>query len=181
MSDADGRLSAGPGPRGDEVLTFVVMGVSGSGKTTVGAALSMRLGVAFIDADTLHPPSNVQKMAAGQPLEDADRLPWLALVGRRLQHDRARGRGSVAACSALRRTYRDLLRAYAPDARFVLLSGSEELIKARVRERHAGLLPEALVGSQFEALEPLGADERGMTVDVSSTPDQIVDLILREL
>ncbi len=141
----------------------VVMGVSGSGKSTVGAALAQRLRVSFMDADTLHPPANVAKMAAGEPLDDDDRYPWLQRVGEWLTGHRD---GGVVSCSALKRKYRDQLRAQCPRVEFLHLSGSPELIGRRVAGRSGHFMPAALLQSQFDTLEPLGADERGVVVDV---------------
>lgn len=147
------------------------MGVSGSGKSTVGAALARRLGVPFIDADTLHPPANIAKMAAGEPLTDDDRRPWLDRVGEWLAAHRD---GGVVSCSALKRTYRDRLRAHCPPATFLHLRGSPELIGARLAARPGHFMPAALLRSQFDALEPLGADEDGVTVDAGRGVDAIV-------
>ena len=141
----------------------VVMGVSGAGKSTVGAALATRLGVRFVDADSLHPAANVAKMAAGTPLTDADRWPWLALVGGALAG--AASEGLVVACSALRRAYRDAIRAAAPEVRFVHLTVSRAALDERVADRPGHFMPASLLDSQLEALEPLGADEAGVTVD----------------
>jgi gluconokinase len=150
----------------------VVMGVSGSGKSTVGAALAQRLRVPFVDADTLHPPANIAKMAAGEPLDDDDRYPWLERVGDWLAGHRD---GGVVSCSALKRKYRDQLRAHCPRAEFLFLSGSPELIGARLAARSGHFMPAALLRSQFDALEPLGADEAGVTVDAGQDIDAIVD------
>ncbi len=154
---------------------IVVMGVSGSGKSTVGSALAQRLRVQFVDADTLHPPASIAKMAAGEPLDDDDRRPWLDVVGEWLAGHRA---GGVASCSALKRTYRDRLRAHCPRVEFLHLSGSPELIGGRVAARTGHFMPAALLRSQFEALEPLGADESGVTVDVGRDVEAIIDAFL---
>jgi gluconokinase len=150
----------------------VVMGVSGSGKSTVGAALARRLGVPFVDADTLHPPANIAKMAAGEPLSDDDRYPWLESVGDWLAGHRD---GGVASCSALKRKYRDQLRVHCPRARFLHLSGSPELIGGRLAARTGHFMAAALLRSQFDALEPLGADEAGVSTDVGQGVDAIVE------
>ncbi len=134
----------------------VVMGVSGSGKSTVGAALAQRLRVPFIDADTLHPAANIAKMAAGEPLDDDDRYPWLERVGEWLAAQRD---GAVVSCSALKRKYRDQLRAHCPGVEFVHLSGSAELIGGRLATRTDHFMPAALLRSQLDTLEPLGPDE----------------------
>lgn len=148
----------------------VVMGVSGSGKTTVGRELARLLGCGFIDGDDLHPRANVEKMASGRPLDDADRAPWLKAVGTRLA---AHPGGLVIACSALKRSYRDLIRRYAPDALFVHLVGSFELLQARMTARPGHFMPPELLGSQFDTLEPLRPDECGRAFDVADLPGQV--------
>ncbi len=155
-----------------------VMGVSGSGKTTVGAALAQRLGVPFADADDLHPPANVAKMSAGIPLDDADRLPWLHAVG---AWQAAHPDGGVVSCSALRRSYRDVLRAAAPGQVFVHLAGSRAVVARRVAGRPGHFMPTALVDSQFATLEPLQADERGLTLDLDRSVDDLVAAIAAAL
>ena len=139
------------------------MGVSGSGKSTVGAALAQRLGVPFADADAFHPEANIAKMAAGKPLTDDDRYPWLEAVGRWLADHED---GGVMSCSALKRKYRDQLRAHCPQVEFLHLRGSPELIGSRLAARSGHFMPAALLRSQFDALEPLGADERGVVIDL---------------
>lgn len=151
----------------------VVMGVSGSGKSTTGVLIADRLGVPFIDADALHPLENVRKMAAGTPLEDPDRWPWLALVGKALAD--ASDTGLVMACSALRRVYREAILAEAPGVRFVLLHGSREVLGRRMEGRSGHFMPPSLLDSQFALLEDLDADEPGFVVDVDATVDEIVD------
>ena len=148
------------------------MGVSGSGKSTVGTILAERLGVPFIDADDLHPAANIIKMTAGMPLDDDDRWPWLAIVGHRLAT--ASG-GLVVACSALRLAYRDAIRELAPEARFVHLEGSVELLTARVSGRLGHFMPATLLSSQREALEALAANE-GVVVDIAGEPHQVAEL-----
>jgi carbohydrate kinase (thermoresistant glucokinase family) len=148
------------------------MGVSGSGKSTAGAALAQRLRVPFVDADALHPPANIAKMTAGEPLDDGDRYPWLEKVGERLAGHRD---GGVVSCSALKRKYRDQLRAHCPGVEFLYLSGSPELIAARLAARPGHFMPAALLQSQLDALEPLGADEAGVTVDAGHDIDAIID------
>jgi len=148
------------------------MGVSGSGKSTVGVALARHLGVPFADADTFHPQANVAKMAAGTPLTDDDRYPWLDAVGRWLadHHD-----GGVMSCSALKRSYRDQLRSHTPQVEFLHLTGSPELIARRQADRPGHFMPSSLLESQFDALQPLEPDERGMAVDVGQNVMAIVD------
>jgi len=148
------------------------MGVSGSGKSTVGAALARRLAVPFVDADTLHPAANIAKMTAGEPLDDDDRYPWLERVGEWLA---GHPDGAVASCSALKRRYRDQLRAHCPKVEFLHLSGSPELIGGRLAARCGHFMPAELLRSQFDALEPLGADETGITVDAARGVEAIVD------
>jgi carbohydrate kinase (thermoresistant glucokinase family) len=148
------------------------MGVSGSGKSTVGAALAQRLRVPFVDADTLHPRANIAKMAAGEPLDDDDRHPWLEKVGEWLAGHRD---GGVVSCSALKRKYRDRLRTRCPRVEFLHLTGSPELIGGRLAARSGHFMPATLLRSQFDALEPLGTDEAGATVDVGRDIDAIVD------
>ncbi|OBE97085.1 gluconokinase [Mycobacterium sp. 852002-10029_SCH5224772] len=154
----------------------VVMGVSGSGKSTVGAALAQRMRVPFVDADTLHPAANVAKMAAGEPLDDDDRYPWLEKVGEWLTGHRG---GGVVSCSALKRQYRDQLRAHCPGVEFLHLSGSAELIGRRLAARTNHFMPAALLRSQLGTLEALAPDEAGMTVDAGDDVDAIIDAILK--
>lgn len=151
------------------------MGVSGSGKSTVGSALARRLGVPFADADDLHPPENVAKMAAGHPLDDQDRLPWLEMVGAWLA---AHPDGGVMSCSALKRAYRDQLRRHAPQARFLLLDGPQDVIARRQADRPGHFMPASLLRSQFATLEPLEPDEDGVVIDVDQGVDQIVQRFL---
>lgn len=151
---------------------IVVMGVSGSGKSTVGAALAQRLGVPFADADDLHPEANVAKMSAGQALDDDDRYPWLETIGEWLvKHEL----GGVMSCSALKRKYRDQLRRHCPDVEFLHLSGSPEVIGRRQASRPGHFMPASLLASQFQTLEPLQSDERGVSVDVGQGIDSIID------
>jgi gluconokinase len=151
---------------------IVVMGVSGSGKSTVGAALAQRLRVPFADADDFHPPANIAKMTAGEPLNDDDRYPWLEAIGDWLaQH----GDGGVMSCSALKRKYRDQLRRHCPDVEFLHLSGTPEVIGRRQASRPGHFMPASLLASQFATLEPLEADERGTAIDVDQNIDSIVD------
>jgi len=151
---------------------IIVMGVSGCGKTTIGDLVARELGVPFLDGDSLHPVENVAKMAAGTPLTDEDRWPWLATVGSELA---AAGNGGlVLACSALRRSYRDAIRAQAPDTIFLHLHGSKEVLGARTEGRTGHFMPPALLDSQLATLEPLDADEAGTVVDIASPVDQVV-------
>jgi len=163
------------------VRAIVVMGVAGSGKTTVARALAARLGTAFIDADWLHSAENIAKMSAGHPLSDDDRYPWLHSVGRRIESEVLNQRGTVTACSALKRAYRDILRLYVPDAFFVYLDGSPEVIHARIESRRQEIISGSLLASQFAILEPLRKDERGMRVEIQFSPEVIVNEIVAEL
>jgi gluconokinase len=151
----------------------VVMGVTGSGKSTVGTALAERLGVPFADADDFHSAENVAKMRAGTPLNDGDRLPWLRNIAAWLGEHQ--GSGAVVTCSALKRVYRDILRERASDVVFLHLDGDKETARRRVAGRAGHFMPSSLVDSQFADLEPLGADERGIVVDFARAVDDIVD------
>ncbi len=153
------------------------MGVSGSGKSTVGAALSRRLDIPFADADAFHPAANITKMSAGTPLDDDDRYPWLAAVGQWLaDHDRG-----VMSCSALKRRYRDQLRSHRPTIEFLHLTGSPKLIDHRQAERAGHFMPSSLLESQFTALEPLDFGEHGLAMDVGQSLDTIVETMVRYL
>jgi gluconokinase len=159
----------------------VVMGVSGSGKTTVAELLAKQLGWRFMEGDRLHPPANVEKMGQGIPLTDADRAPWLDRIGEELKSWAAEGRSGVMTCSALKRAYRDRIRLARPDVRFVYLKGSQALIKGRVATRHHEYMPASLLVSQFDALEEPTPDERVVTVDVGGSPDAEVAAVVAAL
>jgi gluconokinase len=153
------------------------MGVSGSGKSTVGAALAHQLDVPFADADSFHPAANVAKMATGTPLDDDDRRPWLDAVGQWLaDHD-----DGVMSCSALKRRYRDQLRSHRTDIAFLHLTGSPEQIGARHAGRPGHFMPSSLLTSQFDELEPLDPDEYGMAIDVGQSVDTIVGAFVKFL
>jgi gluconokinase len=154
------------------VPPIVVMGVSGSGKSTVGAALAQRLGVPFADADDFHPAANIAKMTAGEPLDDDDRYPWLEAIGRWLA-EHCDG-GGVMSCSALKRKYRDQLRRHCSQVEFVHLSGAPEVIAKRQASRPGHFMPASMMASQFATLEPLAPDEHGFTLDVNHDIDSIV-------
>ncbi|MFD0418167.1 gluconokinase [Streptomyces sp. NPDC127108] len=151
----------------------VVMGVAGTGKTTVGPLLAARLGVPYAEGDDFHPQANIAKMSAGTPLTDDDRWPWLDAIGE-WAHGRA-GLGGVVSSSALKRSYRDRLRAAAPGLVFVHLTGDRALIEERMTQRKGHFMPTALLDSQFATLQPLGADEAGVDVDVAGTPAEIAE------
>ncbi|MBC7518232.1 MAG: gluconokinase [Microbacteriaceae bacterium] len=144
------------------------MGVSGSGKSTVSAALAQELGLPFVDADNLHPATNVAKMAAGRALTDADRMPWLDHVGAALVS--SRDSGMVMACSALKRRYREAILTAASATQFVFLDASQELLENRLRQRRGHFMPPALLSSQLIALERLDSDEPGITVIIDEYP-----------
>jgi gluconokinase len=178
MSEAEPR-SAGESERRGHAL--VLMGVSGSGKSTVGALLAERLGWDMVEGDRLHPPANVEKMRQGIPLDDADREPWLDRIGEELKAWAAAGRSGVLTCSALKRAYRARILAARPDVRFVYLKGSMDLIGARVSARHHEYMPASLLKSQFEALEEPAPGEPVVIVDAGDTPELEVQTIIDAL
>ncbi|MDN0196011.1 gluconokinase [Streptomyces sp. S.PNR 29] len=157
----------------------VVMGVAGTGKTTIGPLLAARLGVPYAEGDDFHPPANIDKMSAGVPLTDEDRWPWLDALGS-WAHGRA-GLGGVVSCSALKRSYRDRLRAAAPGLVFVHLTGDRALIEDRMSHRQGHFMPTALLDSQFATLQPLQADETGVAVDVAGSPEEITERAMNAL
>lgn len=152
-------------------MHIVVMGVSGCGKSTVGCQLAKRLGIEYKDGDELHPKENIDKMRSGTPLTDADREPWLGLVGQWLS-ERDDG---VIACSALKRSYRDIIRKKAPDTFFVHLHGTYEVHLERVQRREGHFMPTSLLDSQFDTLEPLEDDEPSMVIDIDQPVEDIVE------
>lgn len=156
----------------------VLMGVCGSGKTTVGIALSERCGGVFYDADDFHPQSNISKMKRGEPLDDADRAPWLDELALRLATASVERPPVVLACSALKEQYRDILRSGCADLQFVHLCGTPEVIRARLAARTGHFMPDVLIDSQFAALEaPTGA----LVVDIDSSVEEVVETILSGL
>ncbi len=163
------------------MTVLVLMGVSGCGKTTVGAQLAAHLGWPMLEGDDLHPPANIAKMAAGTPLTDADRWPWLHAIAARIAAWRAAGRSGIVTCSALKRAYRDILVAGHPDVRVVYLQGDKALIQARLAGRHGHFMPPALLDSQFAALESPTAEERPIVVHVGPPAAAIVAEILDTL
>ncbi|MEH3147343.1 MAG: gluconokinase [Methylobacterium frigidaeris] len=153
---------------------IVVMGVSGSGKTTVASLLAGRLDWEFADGDDFHPPANVAKMQAGLPLTDEDRWPWLGAIAAWIDRMRAQGQRGVVACSSLRRPYRDILIGERSDVRLVYLKGEREVIGRRLTARHGHFMPMSLLDSQFGTLEEPAADENPLVVSVGGTPREIV-------
>ncbi len=160
---------------------LVIMGVSGSGKSTVARPLAAQLGWPFQEGDALHPPANIAKMKAGKALDDADRAPWLAAIGAWIDGQGARGQGGVVTCSALKRAYRDQLARDRPQVRFVFLRGSRALLAARVATRTGHFMPASLLDSQFATLEPPGPDENPIDVDIDQPVDAQVADITRSL
>jgi gluconokinase len=167
-----------PGNSSVSPARWVVMGVCGCGKSEVGQQLAAALGVRFLEGDAYHPASNVAKMAAGTPLDDADRAGWLQRLQAEIAAARANGEGLVLACSALKRRYRDVLRAGDPGLRFAHLAGPRELISARMQARTAHYMPPSLLESQLNDLEPLGAGEHGVLLDISKPIAVLTDEIL---
>lgn len=159
-------------------MVILVMGVAGSGKTTVGRALATALGWSFRDADDFHPPANIAKQAAGQPLEDADRAPWLAAIRAHLDACLARGENTVVTCSALKEKYRTQLIVDSARVKLVHLAGSPELLAARIAGRTDHFMKPGMLASQLAALEP-PAD--ALTVDIAEPPDKLVARIRRAL
>lgn len=167
-------------PRFDPILPrVVVMGVSGCGKSTVGQALAARLGVPFIEGDALHPGANVAKMAAGVPLTDDDRRDWLAAIATQLAESATTG--AVVACSALKRRYRDQLRAAAPGLRLVHLAGPEPLLARRLAARSGHYMPPSLLPSQLATLEPPALDEHALILDITEPAGQLAERAAQQL
>ncbi|MFC3521883.1 gluconokinase [Streptomonospora nanhaiensis] len=155
------------------------MGVSGSGKSTVAEAVAERLGLPFAEADRFHPQANIDKMSAGTPLTDEDRRPWLESLAEWIgEHDR-QGRSTVTACSALKRSYRDILRSRAADVRFLHLDGDTETLARRLHARKGHFMPESLLRSQQATLEPLADDEPGATLDIAPPAEEVVERAVR--
>ena len=173
------RSTEGASPPAPAVV--IVMGVSGSGKSTVGALLASRLRWEFEDADWFHPASNVDKMRSGVPLTDEDRWPWLDAIAAWIDKTRRSGGGGVVACSALKRRYRDVLIGDRADVRLVYLKGDEGLIAGRTATRHEHFMPRSLLRSQFQALEEPGPGENPIIVSIAPQPREIVARILSAL
>jgi gluconokinase len=168
-------------PRRSRVTTLVLIGVAGSGKSSVMAALQRRLGWPALEGDSVHPASNVRKMAAGTPLTDADREPWLrAIAGWIGKRERERV-SSLVTCSALRRAYRDLLRSSHPSVWFVHLVAPQPVLEARMEQRKGHFMPASLLASQLATLEPLGRDEPGSTIDATGSVDAAAEVILERM
>ena len=160
-------------------MIVVLMGVSGSGKTTVGKELARRLGWTFLDADDYHPAANIEKMRRGVPLNDDDRRPWLQAIRQRLDEAVARGESVVLACSALKHAYQEYLQSHDPGSiRYVCLSGSEDLIRKRLAARTGHFMNPGLLHSQFETLEP---PEHAVQVDITPAPEAVAAEIRRRL
>ena len=162
-------------------LRWVVMGVSGAGKSEIGARLATELGVPFLEGDSFHSAENVAKMSAGIPLNDEDRAGWLQALRGEISAARERGEGLVLSCSSLKRRYRDLLRSGDPELRFVHLHGGRDILEQRMRTRPGHYMPASLLDSQLRDLEPLQADEAGVRLDLTQSPQQLVSTILQSL
>jgi gluconokinase len=163
------------------VHALIVMGVAGSGKTTIAQALAERIGWHFEDGDAFHPPSNVEKMRNGHPLTDEDRWPWLRAIAAEIDRTGDASGHIVIACSALKRTYRDILIGKRTGVRLIYLKGSREVIGERLRARRGHFMPPQLLDSQFTTLEEPGRDENAVVVDVAPAVDAIVDNVVRQL
>ncbi|OCI96699.1 gluconokinase [Rhizobium sp. AC27/96] len=166
----------------DTPLALIVMGVSGSGKTSIGEGVAARLGVHFIEGDALHPAANVEKMSKGIPLTDEDRWPWLEKIGQEIAASLSKGEGIAVSCSALKRTYRERLRAAAGGhLYFVYLDGSKELLTKRMGERKGHFMPASLLESQLQTLEVPTGEPGVVTIDIDDTIDGIVDASIKAL
>jgi gluconokinase len=164
-----------------EIHALIVMGVAGSGKTTIARALADRIGWVFKDGDVFHPASNVEKMRSGRPLTDEDRWPWLRAIAAEVDRTRDADGHIVIACSALKRIYRETLIGKRTGVRLIYLKGSRDLIIERLRARRGHFMPPELLDSQFATLEEPDSDENGVVVDVAAAVDAVVDDIIRQL
>ena len=169
-------MTASAAPSDRLELLVVVMGVSGSGKSTIGSHLAERLGLPFLEGDGFHPPANVAKMASGIPLTDRDRWPWLDEIAAALNRERRSGHGAIATCSALKRAYRDRLRSSTDgQIQFVLLDGPPDLLRARMARRSGHFMPASLLDSQLAILERPDADECALRLDFGRSVSELVD------
>jgi carbohydrate kinase (thermoresistant glucokinase family) len=157
------------------------MGVSGSGKTTVGEAVARRFHWNFLEGDVLHPPANLAKMSSGQPLDDSDRAPWLAAIAAHIDEWRRAGQSGVVSCSALKRKYRDVVVGDRPEVRLVYLEGSREVVARRLADRRGHFMPSSLLDSQLATIEPPGDDEDPIVVSIDAPIAAIVDRIVAAL
>ena len=163
-------------------MTYVVMGVSGSGKSLVGEALAQTLGLTFAEGDTLHPKANVEKMSRGIPLDDTDRFPWLDKIGKEIASSLALGKGIVISCSALKKVYRDRLRGFAGgQLTFVFLKGSEEVLAPRMSARTGHFMPPSLLKSQLATLEDPSGEDKIITIDISGTTAEVIADTIRQV
>lgn len=175
-------MSMAASPPASEAMAVVVMGVSGCGKSSIGEMLADKLGGAFIEGDALHPAENIAKMSAGTPLTDADRFPWLDCIAAEMSARLEGGQPVVASCSALKKIYRDRLRAAAPGrVRFVFLKGDQALLHARMSTRPGHFMPASLLTSQLATLEDPSGEEGVVTIDIALAPEEIVARALDEI
>jgi carbohydrate kinase (thermoresistant glucokinase family) len=163
------------------MTVVVMMGVSGSGKTTIATQVAERFGWQMLEGDKLHPPANVAKMSSGTPLDDNDRWPWLRAIAGAIDDWRAKGVSGVVACSALKRAYREILIGSRADVVLVYLQGSHDLIAARMAARHGHFMPAGLLDSQFATLQEPDEAEHPIVVSIAPAPDAIVDTIIEKL
>jgi gluconokinase len=163
------------------LCALIMMGVSGSGKSTIADKLAGRIGWRSVDGDKFHPASNIAKMSAGHPLTDEDRWPWLEAIAAEIDRSCKAGEPAVIACSALKRSYREILVHRRDDVRIVYLNGSQQLIAERLAKRRGHFMPPGLLDSQFKTLEPPDKTENPVTVSIAGAPDDIVDDIIRQL
>jgi carbohydrate kinase (thermoresistant glucokinase family) len=180
-ADADMNSDSGHSLESARAPILVMMGVSGSGKSTVAKILAARLGWPFEEGDDLHPQSNIAKMKAGTPLTDADRLPWLARVAAWIDRQRGSRQPGIITCSALKRSYRQIIIGDRPEVRLVYLRGSRNVLAARLAQRRGHFMPASLLDSQLDTLEEPGPDENPLTVDIDSPVDAVADEIIRRL